>query len=132
MKKVIFLITLVIVVGSFYIFGGRSVEAPESIGEVVNSTVENEQKVFNVTGKDYEFSITEIRVKEGDTVVINFTSTNGFHDWVVNEFAVGTERVTKGNSSSTTFVADKKGEFEFYCSVGSHRAKGMIGTLIVE
>jgi len=31
-----------------------------------------------------------------------------------------------------TFVADKAGEYEFYCSVGQHRANGMVGKLIVK
>jgi plastocyanin len=29
-------------------------------------------------------------------------------------------------------VADKKGTFEYYCSVGQHRALGMKGKLVVE
>ena len=89
-------------------------------------------EVFNITGKNFEFSSTEIRVKEGDTVTINFTSNSGFHDWVVDEFNAATARVQAGDSSSVTFVADKTGTFEYYCSVGSHRANGMVGKLIVE
>ena len=36
-----------------------------------------------------------------------------------------------GEEQTITFVADKTGGFEFYCSVGNHRAMGMVGTLIV-
>jgi len=40
--------------------------------------------------------------------------------------------VTPGTPTSVTFVADKTGTFEYYCSVGNHRAQGMVGKLIVE
>ena len=94
--------------------------------------IDENAKVFNITGESFAFSQDEIRVSEGDTVVINFESTEGFHDWVVDEFNARTDRVPEGGKTSVTFVADRKGEFEYYCSVGSHRQFGMVGTLIVE
>ena len=48
------------------------------------------------------------------------------------EFNAATEKVAAGVSSSVEFVADKKGTFEYYCSVGQHRANGMKGKLIVK
>ena len=87
---------------------------------------------FSITGKNFEYSQKEIRVKQGDRVRINFTSESGFHDWVVDAFGVRTEQVLTGASSSVEFVASQKGNFEFYCSVGNHRGMGMVGNLIVE
>lgn len=92
----------------------------------------NEVKIFNVTGKNFSFSQNEIRVNKGDTVKIVFTSTDDFHDWTVDEFDAATEQVTTGNTSEVEFVASEVGIFEYYCSVGSHRALGMVGNLIVE
>lgn len=86
----------------------------------------------NITGKSFEFSQSEIRVQEGQTVTVNFTSTGGLHDWVVDEFDAATGKVSTDGSTSVTFVADKAGTYEYYCSVGNHRAQGMVGTLIVE
>jgi plastocyanin len=88
--------------------------------------------VVDITGKNFSFSKSEIRVKEGDIVQVNFTSENGTHDWVVDEFGAHTAVVQTGGKSSVTFVAGKKGTFEYYCSVGSHRQMGMVGSLIVE
>lgn len=93
---------------------------------------EGAMKTFTVSGVNFEFDVTEIRVNEGDTVTINFTSEDGFHDWVVDEFDAATERVNTGGNTSVTFVADAAGTYEYYCSVGSHRQMGMVGTLIVE
>ena len=87
---------------------------------------------FEVSGKNFAFDVEEIRVKEEDTVTINFTSESGFHDWVVDEFDAATQQVRTDGKTSVTFVADKAGSYEYYCSVGSHRASGMVGTLIVE
>jgi len=89
-------------------------------------------KEFAVEGKNFEFSTKEIRVKKGDFVRINFTSTNGMHDLRVSGYDVGTAVVNTGESSSVDFKADKAGTFEFYCSVGTHRQMGMVGKLIVE
>jgi nitrite reductase (NO-forming) len=40
--------------------------------------------------------------------------------------------VNGGETTSVEFVADKTGTFEYYCSVGAHRAMGMTGSLVVE
>lgn len=89
-------------------------------------------KVFDLTGKNFSFSQTEIRVKKGDRVIINFESTDGFHDWVVDEFNAQTQRVNPGTQTSVEFIASKTGTFEYYCSVSIHRAAGMKGQMIVE
>jgi plastocyanin len=91
-----------------------------------------EAQVFNISGTDFAFDVTEMRVKEGDTITINFSSADGFHDWVLDVFDAATEQVRPGTPTSVTFVADTAGTYEYYCSVGSHRANGMVGTLIVE
>lgn len=92
----------------------------------------SDSRVFNLSGRNFVFSLTEIKVKKGDKVTIDFSSADGYHDWVVDEFKAATARVQTGASSSVTFVADKTGTYEYYCSVGSHRQMGMVGKLIVE
>lgn len=89
-------------------------------------------KEFTIDSFSYGYSMEEIRVNEGDTVTINLTNSNGLHDWVVDEFNAATETIRAGEETSVTFVADKAGTYEFYCSIGNHRAQGMVGKLIVE
>lgn len=89
-------------------------------------------KEFSVEGKNFEFSLKEIRVTKGDFVRINLTSTGGTHDLRIDDYEVGTDVIGAGKSSSLEFMAEKAGTFEFYCSVGSHRQMGMVGKLIVE
>lgn len=89
-------------------------------------------KTFNVNGGNYSFDVKQIKVKKGETVTINFTNQEGMHDWVIDEFNARTPRIAAGQTASVTFVADKAGTFEYYCSVGQHRANGMKGNLIVQ
>jgi plastocyanin len=91
-----------------------------------------EKKIVVIDSQNFSFSEKEIRVKEGQTVQITLNDKDGFHDLVIDEFGVKTKRLNAGESDTITFVADKKGTFEYYCSVGNHRAMGMKGTLIVE
>lgn len=87
---------------------------------------------FDVTGGNFFFLPNQLKVKKGDTVVINFKNDKGFHNFVLDEFGVNFDAISDGMSKTVSFVADKVGTFEFYCSVGSHSTLGMKGNLIVE
>ena len=89
-------------------------------------------KTFTVVGSSFAFSPAEIRVKRGDRVKIVFQNSGGMHDWVIDEFSARTPIIQSGKSAEVEFVANKTGTFQYYCSVGSHRAMGMVGNLIVE
>lgn len=95
-------------------------------------TPASEIKSFEVSGKPFEFDPKEIRVKQGDTVKITFNNTQGFHNWTLDQYNVQTKQIQAGQSDSIQFVADRAGTFEYYCSVGNHRAMGMVGKLVVE
>lgn len=127
------------------VVGSQKVPAPgfEDVDEIIvvedadGDAVEEDtlipvQVEFDVTGTNFEFSVKEMRVKKGDTVLIRFSNEGGFHDWVIDEFNASTPRISEGGEAMVEFVADKAGEFEYYCSVGSHRQLGMVGRLIVE
>lgn len=105
--------------------------SPSALSED-EAMMESGVKEFEVTGVPFSFSVKEMRVKQGDTVRVTFTNGEGMHDWVLDEFDVRTEVLEAGASETVEFVADAAGEFEYYCSVGNHRAQGMVGKLIVE
>ncbi len=87
---------------------------------------------FEVEGGEFYYKPNILKVKKGQTVEIEFNNKDGFHDFVIDEFNVKTKQLKSGEKADIEFVAGKTGKFEFYCSVGQHRAKGMKGTLIVE
>jgi heme/copper-type cytochrome/quinol oxidase subunit 2 len=112
-------------------------DTDENLADEEDGPGDDEIELFILTGENFKFvrngvDNPDIKVDLGETVRIEFTSTSGFHDWVVDEFSAATEQVKTDGSTFVEFVADKKGTFEYYCSVGSHRANGMKGNLIVE
>ncbi len=86
-------------------------------------------KTFSVDGKSFSFSPSTITVTKGDRVRITFKNTGGMHDFRIDELGVATKRIGSGQEETVEFVASTAGTFEYYCSVGNHRAMGM---LIVE
>jgi plastocyanin len=101
-------------------------------GETDESAMTPEVKEFNVSGKNFSFEPALITVKKGDTVKITFDNTAGFHDFKIDEFSVATTQASSPDSQTVEFIAGKTGDFEYYCSVGNHRAQGMVGVLRVE
>lgn len=72
-----------------------------------------------------------ITVKKGEKVKIILNSVTMMHDLNIDELGIKIPVTKTGNSASVEFTADKVGEFEYYCSVGQHRANGQVGKLIV-
>jgi len=104
---------------------GTSVHADASVST-------SEVKEFTVTGSNFKFSPATMTVKQGDRVRVTFVNSGGTHDWVIDEFNARTKVIQGGAQETIEFVANKKGSFEYYCSVGEHRQMGMKGTLIVQ
>jgi plastocyanin len=96
------------------------------------TSITTSHKTFNVTGGNFYFNPNMITVNKGDTVTIVFDDANGFHNFFLDEFEAKTKVIKTGESATVTFLADKVGTYEFYCSIGSHRQLGMKGTLVVK
>ena len=89
-------------------------------------------KEIAVTSKRYEFIPAQIKVKEGDIVRLTLTSEDVRHGLAIKDYDVNVV-VDKGERKTVEFLADKKGTFEFHCSVRCGQGHGrMLGTLIVE
>jgi plastocyanin len=158
---IIGIVVLILIIGGFLIFRGGDDTNVDSgqlepgntdkvddvivIGDTNNEeemmddeeTITPETKTFSLDGQNFKFIMDgsdnpDLVVNEGDTVKIEFKSIGGFHDWVVDEFNAATTQVRETDGMvSVEFVADKKGTFEYYCSVGQHRQQGMKGSLVV-
>ena len=136
-------IVIILAVAGFLLFRGES-EAPTELdnGTATNQGVDvgepnpagTQQAVreFTIDASNFAFSLKELEVNEGEMVRITLTNKMGMHDWKLDEFNVGTKVLQAGQSETIEFLADKKGTFEYYCSVGQHRANGMKGTLTVK
>lgn len=134
-KTYIIIIVLVLIVLAVVFFSGKGtkVEAPVSTNtEAVPTVSVTGEKEFVVSGQNFSFIPNLITVKKGDKVKITFKSVDGFHDFGIDEYNIITKQLKSPAEEVLEFTADKTGSFEYYCSVGTHRAMGMWGTLKVE
>lgn len=104
----------------------------EKEGESETLDEADEADTFKLEASSFKFNVKEISVKQGAQVKIVLTNKQGFHDFVIDEFNARTKQLSEGQKETIEFTADKKGTFEYYCSVGQHRQNGMVGKLIVE
>ena len=89
-------------------------------------------RTIEVSASNFIYDKKEIRVKKGENIEIKFTNGEGFHDFVIDELNVRTQRVPEGESETIRIPTDKVGTYAYYCSVGNHRAQGMEGKIIIE
>ena len=133
-KKII----AVIVIALLIVGGGVAWQAIQSQEEMNGEDYPEVETIsFILTAEGREFYMDgeenpDIVVNEGDEVLIELVSEGGTHDFVIDEFDVATEMISEGETDAVQFTADQVGEFEYYCSVGTHRADGMYGNFIVE
>jgi len=147
----VIVVLLLAALGAYVLFSDSSstdvkIDAGKQDGGVgvnINIAKDNESggevdKTFIVSGENFKFLVDseenpDLIVNEGDLVRIEFISDSGFHDFVIDEIeGAKTAQLGEGDSQVIEFVADKKGSFEYYCSVGKHRENGMVGNFIVE
>src|SRR3989344_5454492 len=128
-SKIIFgIVIIVLIIGGFLIFQNRAVAPIEkeidSNMPVPGSNVQETEviKEISVEAIPFLFTPSVMSVNKGDTVKI----VNGTHDLKIDEFNASTRLLKSGEEQTITFVADKVGTFEYYCSVGTHRAMGMV------
>ena len=139
-KKLILVVVLLLglAAGGYYFVSASNkneVKAPavsQEVQQVVDANEATNVKEFTVDGSNFAFSPKEIKVSKGDTVKITFKDIDGMHNLVIDGYNVKTNIIKGGSEDTITFVADKTGQFEYYCSVGNHKESGMTGTFIVE
>jgi len=127
---VVIVLAAAVVLG--FIFWPKKVTPIPTPTPVTIATTSAETVKFTVTAANFSYDLKQINVKKGDTVVVTFKNSEGFHDFKIDEFEVATNQIGAGEEEEVEFVADKAGTFEYYCSVGKHRQMGMVGKLIVE
>lgn len=77
---------------------------------------------------NFFFAPTTISAEAGQTVHVKINASSGTHTFVID--ALGLKKMVRAGET-ITFTAPAAGSYEYYCDIGSHRAMGMKGTLIV-
>lgn len=95
---------------------------------------ENNANVIEIdmVAKQFEFIPEVVTVNEGDTVRLNIESIDVDHGISIPDFGVNVQ-LDAGKTTTVEFIANKKGEFTFVCSVFCGIDHGLMkGTLVVE
>lgn len=112
---IVFLATVILVAG-FAAFG---------------TCADRAEQVIKVTAKKYEYSPSEIIVKKGVPVTLEFTSLDRPHGFSCPDLAIRTD-IMPGKVSRVHFVAQKTGTFEFHCDLFCGEGhENMTGKIIV-
>jgi len=125
---------VVLILVLIFVFGGNS-KSTVNVNSNSNPSISaaaGQVKEFTMTAKQFEFVPGKITVNTGDTVILHITSTDVTHGIAIPQFGVN-QRLPVGEEKTVKFVADKKGTYNFYCSVycgPGHRS--MIGELVVQ
>lgn len=103
-------------------------------GSVGTEVKVEEPKVRDITmlAKNFKFEPSQVKVKKGEKVTITVKSAEGVHNLFIGGYDVRSDVKGMSESATVSFVADKIGTFDMWCEVGSHKALGMTGKLIVE
>jgi cytochrome c oxidase subunit 2 len=153
MGKIIGLAVVLIAGGIFFFFGKDIQKAEAPTGSDAKSGIVGTQtsvppvsgtentpgvsagktQEISVEAHNWYFEPEEIRVKEGTKVKILLKGVSGAHTFALPDFSVKSQEVEPGDTATVEFVADKKGEFSFKCSVFCGEGhSGMTGKFIVE
>lgn len=108
----------------------------EATSQVVEETERVESlEVTQIEAGSFYYKPNILRVKKGEKVKLEVKAVDMTHDFNIDELDVNSPIIKAGEAGESViveFVADKVGEFEYYCSVGQHRSLGQVGKLIVE
>ena len=79
-------------------------------------TSEKNVLVINMTSKQWEYNPSEIRVREGQQILLRIRSTDVHHGFVIEEYRVNAF-LTPGEVVEVKFTANKAGEYIYFCNV---------------
>lgn len=127
MKKgliLIIIITILIIAGVY--FGFKKQDSPNQNLNNFNG----ETKEFNIIAKQFSFEPSTITVNQGDLVKIKIKSIDVAHSITIPDFKIN-EMLDPNEEISFEFIADKTGEFNFFCMVYCGEGHGEMGGKLI-
>lgn len=127
-------IIALLLAGGVYVYSSRQDTPKEDVAVVVEEKAMTEEVDYTLDMQNFSYTPNVIQGKAGETLTVKIVNGGGFHDFVIDELGVASKQIAEGESEivEIKIPADATGEYEFYCSVGNHRAQGMVGTLMIE
>ncbi len=129
-KYIIFLLFAVFLIGSGVVY--EKFYRPKGVGAVPwDGVTVFERDMVSLEGK-WRFEPSELQTKLGAKVILHIYNEDTYdHGIGIDNFAVN-ERLFPKSTTTVTFIASEKGEFQFYCSVACGEGHyDQVGKLIV-
>jgi heme/copper-type cytochrome/quinol oxidase subunit 2 len=79
-------------------------------------SIASQERVFRIEAHQYAYSPGELKVNRGDTVTLQFISTDVVHGLYIDGYGISIE-ADPGQTGTITFVADQPRSFRFRCNV---------------
>jgi plastocyanin len=119
-----------------FAFGAAAPVAAAQTGDTTTTsapttTTKPRPKTIKVTASSFKFKPKSLAVAAGQKITIALHSTDQLHNFVI----MGKGKIAEASSGDTkkgSFTLKKPGKYTFYCSIDSHRAAGMEGTITVK
>jgi len=80
--------------------------------------------------ENFKFTPSTITVQKGDKVRLTITAKDIPHTFTLPIFGIDRD-IPAGQTVVIEFLADKEGQFTYYCNMPGHTTKGMTGRIIV-
>lgn len=133
MKQSTLIVGLLIVIGVGGVWYYTNAMPANNVSPVVSGQESTQQvKEIKVEAGSFYYKPNTMTVKKGEKVRIVMNAVSMMHDFNIAELNVKMPIVKNGDTGTVEFTPDKVGTFEYYCSVGQHRANGQVGKITVE
>jgi len=117
------------IVGGDTVVGDEMMEEKEPMMDGENVEVD-----YTLDLASFSFTPNVIMAEPGQTLRVKLVNVGGVHDFVIDELGVASTQLQEGQEEIIEINVPMSAagqSYEFYCSVGNHRAMGMVGTLEV-
>jgi heme/copper-type cytochrome/quinol oxidase subunit 2 len=135
------LVAVIIALIGFFVFSQSKTKMMPAMnqpqGQVTPSVTPETKEVPLSTGTieieagSFYYKPSVLKLKKGEKVTLKLNSVSMMHDFNIDELSLKIPVTKSGDVASVEFTPTEVGEFEYYCSIGQHRANGQVGKLIV-
>lgn len=135
MKKNIVIIVVIIMIGGVWLIKSRS-NSPTNESTNTNTNSVSVAPAYDqaIVLSDFAFTPKEFTVTSSQTIkVLLQNEGESIHTFTFDALDFGSGGIDPGKSTTATFtVPTKPGRYSFHSAAANDRAKGMVGTLLVQ
>jgi len=123
-RTVSIVVIAILVLSSYVVIYWYQYQRFPMVGEASNT------KVFYIKALMWEYYPREIRVQEGDHVILYLSTADTIHGFYLEAWNKTVSALYPNMTARVEFTADKVGRFEYYCTyycgIGHYNMKGYI------